>query len=145
MLLRGAKGFAHNAFKIGLARRAIVRTLTQAANGTPQIAVRQERSGERHGTTYIGTPTSRVDGRAKVTGAAQYAGEFAAPDLAYGSVVTSTIARGRVARIDASRALAVAGVLDVLTHDNRPKMAAYRQGLQRRCGARGRLAVPPAV
>ena len=37
LLLRDAKGFAHNAFKIGLARRAIVRTLTQAANGTPQI------------------------------------------------------------------------------------------------------------
>ena len=37
LLLRGAKGFGHNDFKIGLARRAIVRTLTQAANGTPQI------------------------------------------------------------------------------------------------------------
>jgi xanthine dehydrogenase YagS FAD-binding subunit len=37
ILLREAKGFAHNAFKIDLARRAIVRTLTQAANGTPQI------------------------------------------------------------------------------------------------------------
>jgi xanthine dehydrogenase YagS FAD-binding subunit len=37
LLLRDAKGFAHNAFKIGLAHRAIVRTLTQAANATPQI------------------------------------------------------------------------------------------------------------
>jgi xanthine dehydrogenase YagS FAD-binding subunit len=37
MLLRDAKGFSHNAFKIGLTRRAIVRTLTQAASGTPQI------------------------------------------------------------------------------------------------------------
>jgi xanthine dehydrogenase YagS FAD-binding subunit len=37
MLLRDAKGFSHNAFKIDLARRAIVRTLTQAAKGTPQI------------------------------------------------------------------------------------------------------------
>jgi xanthine dehydrogenase YagS FAD-binding subunit len=36
LLLRGAKGFSHNAFKIDLARRAIVRTLTQAAKGTPQ-------------------------------------------------------------------------------------------------------------
>jgi xanthine dehydrogenase YagS FAD-binding subunit len=36
MLLRDAKGFAHNAFKIGLARRAIIRALTQAAHGTPQ-------------------------------------------------------------------------------------------------------------
>ncbi len=37
LLLRDAKGFSHNAFKIGLARRAIIRTLTQAARGTPQI------------------------------------------------------------------------------------------------------------
>ena len=36
MLLRDAKGYSHNAFKIGLARRAIVRTLSQAARGTPQ-------------------------------------------------------------------------------------------------------------
>jgi xanthine dehydrogenase YagS FAD-binding subunit len=37
VLLRGARGFTHNAFKIDLARRAIVRALTQAASGTPQI------------------------------------------------------------------------------------------------------------
>jgi xanthine dehydrogenase YagR molybdenum-binding subunit len=76
---------------------------------------------------YIGTPTSRVDGRVKVTGMAQYAGEFAAPDLAYGSVVTSTIARGRITRIDATQALAVEGVLDVLTHENRPAMGTTDQ------------------
>jgi len=72
---------------------------------------------------FIGTPTSRVDGRAKVTGAAKYAAEFDAPDLVYGAVVTSTIANGRIARIDTSDALRVAGVLDVLTHENRPRMA----------------------
>ena len=36
LLLRDAKGFAHNAFKIDLARRTIVRTLSQAAAATPQ-------------------------------------------------------------------------------------------------------------
>jgi xanthine dehydrogenase YagS FAD-binding subunit len=36
LLLRDAKGFGHNDFKIDLARRAIVRTLSQAARGTPQ-------------------------------------------------------------------------------------------------------------
>jgi xanthine dehydrogenase YagS FAD-binding subunit len=36
VLLRDAKGFEHNAFKIDLARHAIVRALTQAAAGTPQ-------------------------------------------------------------------------------------------------------------
>ena len=35
LILRDAKGFAHNGFKIELARRAIVRALAQAANGTP--------------------------------------------------------------------------------------------------------------
>ncbi len=36
IILRDAKGHAHNAFKIELARRVIVRALTQAANSTPQ-------------------------------------------------------------------------------------------------------------
>jgi xanthine dehydrogenase YagS FAD-binding subunit len=36
MVLRDAKGYVHNTFKIDLARRTIVRALTQAANGTPQ-------------------------------------------------------------------------------------------------------------
>ena len=35
-VLRAAKGHGHNSFKIDLARRAIVRALTQAAQGTPQ-------------------------------------------------------------------------------------------------------------
>lgn len=36
LLLQGARGYGHNGFKIGLARRAILRTLSQAARGTPQ-------------------------------------------------------------------------------------------------------------
>jgi xanthine dehydrogenase YagS FAD-binding subunit len=36
MLLRDAKGCGHNDFKIPMARNAIVRALTQAAQGTPQ-------------------------------------------------------------------------------------------------------------
>jgi xanthine dehydrogenase YagR molybdenum-binding subunit len=74
-------------------------------------------------TTYIGTAVSRVDGRAKVTGAAKYAGEFNTAGLVHASLVTSTIAKGRIARIDASEALSVAGVIDVLTHQHRPPMA----------------------
>jgi xanthine dehydrogenase YagR molybdenum-binding subunit len=74
-------------------------------------------------TTYIGTATSRVDGRAKVTGAARYAGEYNTAGLAHASLITSAIARGRIARIDASEALSVAGVIDELTHQHRPPMA----------------------
>jgi len=36
IVLRDARGFGHNTFKIDLARRAIVRALSQAARGTPQ-------------------------------------------------------------------------------------------------------------
>jgi xanthine dehydrogenase YagR molybdenum-binding subunit len=72
---------------------------------------------------YIGTATSRVDGFAKVTGAAKYAAEFNVPGLAHASLVCSTIAKGRISRIDASAATRVKGVLTVLTHENRPAMA----------------------
>ncbi|MBO0756667.1 MAG: xanthine dehydrogenase family protein subunit M [Bradyrhizobiaceae bacterium] len=36
LLLRDARGFAHNGFKIELARRCVVRALTQAAQASPQ-------------------------------------------------------------------------------------------------------------
>jgi xanthine dehydrogenase YagR molybdenum-binding subunit len=74
-------------------------------------------------TPYIGTPTSRIDGHPKVTGAAKYAAEFNRDDLVYGALVTSTTARGRIRRLDTSAAKRVDGVIDVLTHDNRPPMA----------------------
>jgi xanthine dehydrogenase YagR molybdenum-binding subunit len=80
--------------------------------------------------SYIGTPTSRIDGHAKVTGGAKYAAEFNVPDLAHASVVCSTIAKGSIARVDTSEAMRVEGVIDVLTCQNRPPMAradsAYR-------------------
>jgi xanthine dehydrogenase YagS FAD-binding subunit len=36
VLLRDARGYRHNAFKVELARRAVIRALAQAAQGTPQ-------------------------------------------------------------------------------------------------------------
>src|SRR5262249_49270643 len=78
-------------------------------------------------TSIFGKPTSRIDGRVKVTGAAQYAGEFNVPRLAHGFVVSSAIAKGRIERIDTADALAVDGVLDVLTHEHRPKLASSDQ------------------
>ena len=72
---------------------------------------------------YIGTATSRVDGIAKVTGAAKYAAEFNLPGLAHASIVSATIAKGRITRIDTSAATRLKGVLTVLTHENRPPMA----------------------
>src|SRR5215467_4606984 len=80
-------------------------------------------------SSYIGTPASRVDGRAKVTGAAKYAGEFNTNGLAYGSVVTSSIARGRITRIDASQAKRV-DARDTAPGEHRQRL----QGRRRRSG-----------
>src|SRR5262245_38364641 len=74
-------------------------------------------------TSYIGTATSRVDGRAKVTGAAKYAADYNQDGIAFGAVVTSAIPKGRIKRIDETDALSIAGVIKVLTHADRPKMA----------------------
>lgn len=74
------------------------------------------------GRVRIGDALPRVDGRAKVTGAARYAAEFDAPGLVYGFAAGSPIAAGRVISIDASAALETPGVLHVLTHENRPDL-----------------------
>jgi xanthine dehydrogenase YagR molybdenum-binding subunit len=75
-------------------------------------------------TLYIGKPTPRIDGRAKVTGEAKYAAEYNMPGVAHGVVVSSAIAKGRITRIHTEEALAVDGVIDVFTHEHRPKLAA---------------------
>ncbi|EYF04697.1 xanthine dehydrogenase family protein molybdopterin-binding subunit [Chondromyces apiculatus] len=73
--------------------------------------------------TRIGDGINRVDGRAKVTGQAKYAAEFEAEGLLHGWVVSSGVAKGKIATLDTSAALAVEGVVHVLTHENRPRLA----------------------
>jgi xanthine dehydrogenase YagR molybdenum-binding subunit len=73
----------------------------------------------------LGQALDRVDGKLKVTGQARYAGEYPETGLLHGSVVSSTIARGRVTHIDITDALRVPGVVMVLDHKNRPKLASY--------------------
>jgi len=67
----------------------------------------------------IGAPLSRVEGMAKVKGAARYAAEYPVPGLLYGVIVNATIARGRILGIADAAARAVPAVVDVLTHTNR--------------------------
>ncbi|SEL18253.1 xanthine dehydrogenase, molybdenum binding subunit apoprotein [Pseudoxanthomonas sp. GM95] len=74
------------------------------------------------GHSPTGTGVHRIDGRVKVTGQARYAAEWRTPGLAYAVAVNSTIARGRIVRFRLDAALAVPGVLQVITHENRPHM-----------------------
>ena len=54
---------------------------------TPEVAALEDQEARAPMKPYIGAPTSRIDGRAKVTGAAKYAGEFNVPNLVYGFVI----------------------------------------------------------
>ncbi|MDT0391139.1 xanthine dehydrogenase family protein molybdopterin-binding subunit [Streptomyces dubilierae] len=74
-------------------------------------------------THTIGAPAERREGREKVGGTARYAAEFPLPGRAQAWPVPAAVARGRVSGIDPAAALAVPGVLDVLTHENAPRLA----------------------
>lgn len=67
----------------------------------------------------------RVDGRAKVTGAAKYFAEYELPNMTYGVLVGSTVTKGRILALDTKAAEKAPGVLAVLSHLNRPTVPGY--------------------
>jgi xanthine dehydrogenase YagR molybdenum-binding subunit len=71
----------------------------------------------------VGTPVTRVDGPAKVTGAARYTAEVALPGMAHLGIVGATIASGRVVSLDTRDALLSGGVLAVLAAADLPPIA----------------------
>ncbi|MGP3957929.1 xanthine dehydrogenase family protein molybdopterin-binding subunit [Nonomuraea sp. 3N208] len=66
---------------------------------------------------------NRVEGRVKVTGLATYAAEYPVEGVTYAYPVQSRIAKGRVTHVDVSRALAMPGVLGVLSVEDPPELA----------------------
>ncbi|MFG2226830.1 xanthine dehydrogenase family protein molybdopterin-binding subunit [Streptomyces sp. NPDC048644] len=70
----------------------------------------------------LGAPVVRREGREKVTGSARYAFEQAPQDCAYAWPVPATIARGHVTAVHTADALALPGVLAVLTYENAPRL-----------------------
>ena len=68
----------------------------------------------------IGAPLDRVEGHLKVTGTADYAFERRPERLTYAWVVQATIAKGTVTAVHADEALALDGVLAVVSHENAP-------------------------
>src|SRR3954470_20083500 len=73
-------------------------------------------------TPALGSPLERVEAREKVTGTAKYAYEYERENVAYGWIVASTIANGRICAIDARRALTAPGVVQVVTYENAPRL-----------------------
>ena len=70
-------------------------------------------------------PLDRVDGRLKVTGAARYSAEYVLPNMSYGVLVGSRIAKGTIKSIDSKAAERAPGVIAVISHLNVIKVPAY--------------------
>ena len=81
------------------------------------------------------TAPLRIDGRAKVTGSGMYTGDFTdatltpylhrgeiAKPILYAVTAPANISLGRVDQIDASAALALPGVVALVTHENAPRL-----------------------
>lgn len=69
----------------------------------------------------VGRSVPRVDAADKVTGRAVYTADIALPGMVHGAILMSPIAHGLIRRIDASRALALPGVLAVITGADVPE------------------------
>lgn len=79
------------------------------------------------GSGVVGSPVSRVDGPLKVAGSARYTAEVPVEGVTYGIIVQSTIARGRIERVDTTAASRLGGVLAIMTHENTPKLESLRK------------------
>ena len=74
---------------------------------------------------YVGGEAARVDGPAKVTGAATFVHDMALPGMLHARILASPHASARIRRIDASKAAGMPGVRAVLSGDDLP----YKLGL----------------
>src|ERR1043166_1567197 len=73
--------------------------------------------------TIVGADIPRVDGPAKVTGAAQYTANIELPGMVFVKVLRSIHAHATILRIDAHKAEGLPGVVAVLTRDDLAQLA----------------------
>ncbi|MFG1705878.1 xanthine dehydrogenase family protein molybdopterin-binding subunit [Nonomuraea sp. M3C6] len=71
---------------------------------------------------------NRIEGRVKVTGLATYAAEYPVEGVIYAYPVQSRLAKGRIARVEDGEALAMPGVLAVLSGEDPPELGAGAEG-----------------
>ncbi len=80
-------------------------------------------------TFIVGKNQSKHDALLKATGQMQYTGDMTFPDMLHCKVLRSPHAHALVKSIDVSEALAMEGVVDVITHDDCPKILSMHQFL----------------
>ena len=71
----------------------------------------------------VGKAINRLEGKMKVTGSAKYAADYQAENLLYGYVVNSPITKGRIKNVKTDRAKSIDGVVEIFSHENRPRLA----------------------
>src|SRR5260221_12611589 len=81
----------------------------------------QDQQQKQHAYRVIGTPHPKVDAYAKVTGRALYADDIMLPRMLFGQLLRSPHAHARILSIDTTRALALPGVLAVITDADLPQ------------------------
>jgi CO/xanthine dehydrogenase Mo-binding subunit len=69
-------------------------------------------------TSLIGKTVRRLDYETKVTGNARYLADMSVPGMCHGKILRSPYPHARIKRVDASRAVKVAGVVAVITRDD---------------------------
>ena len=87
-------------------------------NSRPPLAERAPRP--RFKTRVVGRPIVKVDAAAKVTGQTKFADDLFLPRMLHCKILRSTRAHARLLRVDASRALAMPGVVAVATGKDLP-------------------------
>ena len=67
---------------------------------------------------YVGKPTPRIDGKAIVTGSAEYANDIHMHGMLYGRIKMSPHPHAMIKKIDVSRAMELPGVRTIMTYEN---------------------------
>jgi len=77
-----------------------------------------KRAGQSTETPQVGRSVPRLESWLKVTGRAEYVHNLRLPGMLYGKIFRSTVAHGRIRRIDVAAAQAVGGVHRVVTGED---------------------------
>ncbi|MDP3522696.1 MAG: molybdopterin-dependent oxidoreductase [Hydrogenophaga sp.] len=87
----------------------------------PAWATYPTHSGEAAEGGVLGRAERKIDGRARIVGAAVFTDDIKLPRMVYGKFVRSTEAHARIVSVDVSIALAMPGVVGVALGEELPK------------------------
>jgi len=99
----------------GTCARKSLDTRSLATPESEHSSIPQDACDNHRQFLAVGVSLPRVDAADKVTGRALYTADINLPNMAYGKILGSSVAHGVIRRIDTARAVALPGVLAVIT------------------------------